>query len=125
MGKVPSKRADEVPSRNASRLCREERATPLGKDLICLAALRQSTFPNGGRLGAFPLQVDQSGFVEAIDMENRFEFVEKNGLMQGTRIIVDKETGVQYLLAHWTNVGGLTVLVDKDGKPLLDPRYAK
>ena len=62
---------------------------------------------------------------EVIDMENRFEFVEKNGLMQGTRIIVDKETGVQYLLAHWTNVGGLTVLVDKDGKPLLDTRYAK
>ena len=58
-------------------------------------------------------------------MENRFEFVEKNGLMQGTRIIVDKETGVQYLLAHWTNVGGLTVMVDKDGRPLLDPRYVK
>ena len=39
--------------------------------------------------------------------------------------IVDKETGVQYLLAHWTNIGGLTVLVDPDGKPLLDPRYVK
>ena len=58
-------------------------------------------------------------------MENRFEFVEKNGLVQGARIIVDKETGVQYLLAHWTNVGGLTVLVDKDGKPLLDQRDVK
>lgn len=62
---------------------------------------------------------------EGMDMENRFEFVEKNGFMQGTRVIVDKQTGVQYLLAHWTNVGGLTVLVDKDGKPLLDPRYAR
>lgn len=61
--------------------------------------------------------------VEATD--NRFEFIEKKGLMEGTRIIVDKETGVQYLLAHWTNIGGLTVLVDKDGKPLLDPRYIK
>ena len=81
---------------------------------------------DNGRLWLwFGCQRDNSGFVEAIDMENRFEFVEKNGLMQGTRIIVDKETGVQYLLAHWTNVGGLTVLVDKDGKPLLDPRYAK
>ena len=58
-------------------------------------------------------------------MENRFEFTEKKGLMEGARVIVDKETGVQYLLAHWTNVGGLTVLVDKDGKPLVDPRYAK
>lgn len=58
-------------------------------------------------------------------MDNRFEFIEKNGLIEGTRIIVDKTTGVQYLLAHWANIGGLTVLVDKDGKPLLDPRYAK
>ncbi len=58
-------------------------------------------------------------------MENILEFIEKDVFMEGTRIIVDKETGVQYLLAHWTNVGGLTVLVDKDGKPLLDPRYAE
>lgn len=66
-----------------------------------------------------------SGFAEVKVMDNRFEFVEKKGLVEGTRIIVDKETGVQYLLAHWTNIGGLTVLVDKGGKPLLDPRYAK
>lgn len=58
-------------------------------------------------------------------MEKRFEIVEKDGFMEGTRIVVDTETGVQYLMAHWTNVGGLTVLVDRDGKPLLDPRYAK
>ena len=58
-------------------------------------------------------------------MDDRFEVVEKEGFSQGTRIIVDKETGVQYLLAWWTSVGGLTVLVDKDGKPLLDKRYAK
>lgn len=58
-------------------------------------------------------------------MGKRFEIVEKSGIAEGTRIIVDTETGVQYLMAHWTNIGGLTVLVDKDGKPLLDPRYAK
>lgn len=58
-------------------------------------------------------------------MEDRVEFTEKKGISQGTHIIVDKETGVQYLLAHWANIGGLTVLVDKDGKPLLDERYAK
>lgn len=35
-------------------------------------------------------------------------------------IITDKETGVQYLLAIYPNVGsGLAVLLDKDGKPLL------
>ena len=54
-------------------------------------------------------------------MRKRFEIVEKDGFMEGTRNIVDTETGVQY----WTNIGGITVLVDREGKPLLDPRYAK
>ena len=58
-------------------------------------------------------------------MDNRFEFTEQKGFVKGTSIIVDKETGVQYLFAYWSNAGGMTVLVDKDGKPLLDPRYAK
>lgn len=58
-------------------------------------------------------------------MKKRFEIVEKDGFAEGTRIVVDTETGVQYLMAHWTNIGGLTVLVDRDGKPLLDSRYAK
>ena len=55
----------------------------------------------------------------------RFEFTEKEGVMEGARIIVDTETGVQYLMAYWCNAAGLTVLLDADGKPLLDPRYAK
>ena len=58
-------------------------------------------------------------------MRNRFEIIDKDGFFEGTRIIVDTETGVQYLMAHWTNIGGITILVDKDGKPLLDPRFAK
>ena len=58
-------------------------------------------------------------------MANRFLIIEKDGFIEGTRIIVDTETGVQYLMAHWTSIGGITVLVDKDGKPLLDPRFAK
>ena len=58
-------------------------------------------------------------------MGKRFEIVEKDGFAEGTRIVVDTETGVQYLMAHWTNIGGLTVLVGRDGKPLLDSRYAK
>ena len=58
-------------------------------------------------------------------MGKRFIMIDKQGLMEGARIIVDTETGVQYLLAHWTNIGGLTVLVDQDGKPLLDKRYVK
>lgn len=53
--------------------------------------------------------------------EKRFA-VENPGAEGATmvQIIVDKETGVQYLLAIMPNVGsGLTVLLDKEGKPLL------
>lgn len=55
----------------------------------------------------------------------RFETVYTDGIFNGTRIIVDTQTGVQYLLAYANNIGGLTVLVDKEGKPLLDPRFMK
>ena len=40
-------------------------------------------------------------------------------------IYVDTLTGVQYLYSWQGNSGGLTVLVDKQGKPLLDAKYAK
>jgi len=49
----------------------------------------------------------------------RFLFEEDEGFMKGTKVIVDQETGVQYLFANWASAGGLTLLVDKDGKPLL------
>ncbi|WP_203640534.1 DUF6440 family protein [Levilactobacillus andaensis] len=40
------------------------------------------------------------------------------------QIITDKETGVQYLLGMYATLGsGMTVLVDKDGKPLLKEGY--
>ena len=58
-------------------------------------------------------------------MNNRVAVVNREGFSEGTRIIVDTETGVQYLLAWWMNVAGLTVLLDQDGKPLLDPRCAR
>lgn len=35
-------------------------------------------------------------------------------------VITDTETGVQYLLVRCANGGGLTVLVDGDGKPILE-----
>jgi hypothetical protein len=45
--------------------------------------------------------------------------------IDGTRIIVDKETGVQYLFAWSGYAGGLTLLVDKEGKPLLEKNTAE
>ena len=53
--------------------------------------------------------------------KGRFE-IQKGGLLEGTKIIVDKETGVQYLFAWSGYAGGLTLLVDKEGKPILEKR---
>ena len=57
-------------------------------------------------------------------MAERFVLSDKKGRMEGTRIITDTKTGVQYLFANWGSAGGLTLLVDKDGKPLIDETYA-
>lgn len=50
--------------------------------------------------------------------EPRFETVYKH-TTDNAIIIVDKETGVQYLYRKFMNSGGLTVLLDETGKPLL------
>lgn len=36
-------------------------------------------------------------------------------------VLVDKETGVNYLFRSSGYAGGLTVLLDKDGKPIITP----
>ena len=38
-----------------------------------------------------------------------------------TYILVDKQTGVNYLYAASGYGGGLTVLLDKEGKPVITP----
>ena len=37
------------------------------------------------------------------------------------RVLVDRKTGVNYLYAASGYGGGLTVLLDKDGKPVITP----
>lgn len=54
--------------------------------------------------------------------EKRFEVIEKDmnlGFGTSASIICDNETGVQYLIASTGFGGGITILLDKDGKPLL------
>ncbi|MBR6311840.1 MAG: xylan 1,4-beta-xylosidase [Oscillospiraceae bacterium] len=58
-------------------------------------------------------------------MEKRFEILEKEGFLEGTRIIVDTETGVQYLYVYSGYGGGVTPLLDRDGKPLIDKRFGR
>ena len=51
--------------------------------------------------------------------EKRFEKVYYQGGLTSVEILLDKETGVQYLYRESGYSGGLTVLVDAEGKPLL------
>jgi hypothetical protein len=44
---------------------------------------------------------------------------ESTSLGTTAKIIVDRQTGVQYLYAAEGYGGGLTALLDRDGKPLL------
>ena len=55
--------------------------------------------------------------------KERFVEVYSQGIVNVAKVIVDSETGVNYLLAsHDLRVGtGLTVMVDKDGKPVVTP----
>ena len=50
--------------------------------------------------------------------DDRFEKVYKQG-MGAIEVWVDKETGVNYLYRQSGYSGGLTVLLDKDGKPII------
>ena len=53
-------------------------------------------------------------------MGKRFEATYSKGQLNGTKIITDTKTGVQYLFVFAGYAGGLTLLVDKDGKPMID-----
>ena len=53
--------------------------------------------------------------------EKRFIKVWTDGAFGNSEILVDRETGVNYLYHSSGYSGGLTVLVDKDGKPIVTP----
>lgn len=49
----------------------------------------------------------------------RFVWRESEGFLKEARIIVDTETGVNYLFVHEGYSGGITPLLDRDGKPVV------
>lgn len=60
--------------------------------------------------------------------KDRFDIQDREnlGLLTETSIIVDKETGVNYLFVHRGYGGGLTPLLDAEGKPIITKeRYEK
>ncbi len=52
---------------------------------------------------------------------DRFEKVYSQGSLCVTQIWVDKETGVNYLFHEDGYAGGMTPLLDREGKPVISP----
>jgi len=55
----------------------------------------------------------------------RFEIIYTQGKLELFKIIRDNQTGVLYM-SNFSEAGsGLTVMVDQEGKPLVDENYKK
>ena len=53
--------------------------------------------------------------------DQRFEKVYSQGMMDIMEIWVDKETGVNYVFRQSGYAGGMTSLLDREGKPVISP----
>jgi len=53
----------------------------------------------------------------------RFEKIYSQGAINVTEIWVDRQTGVNYVFHNSGSAGGLTVLLDREGKPVISPIY--
>lgn len=53
--------------------------------------------------------------------KERFEKVYSQGAVNVTEIWVDRETGVNYVFHAAGHSGGLTPLLDREGKPVVSP----
>lgn len=53
--------------------------------------------------------------------KDRFDVKDREtlGLMTEASVIIDRETGVNYLFVHRGYGGGLTPLLDAEGKPII------
>lgn len=54
--------------------------------------------------------------------DKRFVKIYSKGAMEGSEIWVDTETGVNYFYHFSGSSGGLTPLLDSDGKPIVSSR---
>ncbi len=55
--------------------------------------------------------------------DKRFVKTYSQGKLNGVEIWVDKQTGVNYVFAFNGYAGGLTVLLDREGKPVITTLY--
>ena len=56
--------------------------------------------------------------------DERFEKIYSQGALTVTEIWVDRETGVNYLFHKDGYSGGLTPLLDREGKTVVSPVYS-
>ena len=54
-----------------------------------------------------------------MEKEKRFVRIHTDGMMSGNEIWVDTKTGVNYFFHQSGYAGGLTPLLDRDGKPIV------
>lgn len=59
--------------------------------------------------------------VSKMAKKERFEKVYSQGAVNIMEIWMDKETGVNYVFHASGYSGGMTPLLDKDGKPIISP----
>ena len=52
---------------------------------------------------------------------DRFVKIYSQGVLSSIEVWVDRETGVNYLWRHDGHAGGLTPLLDREGKPIVSP----
>ncbi len=54
--------------------------------------------------------------------KKRFEVLYSQGTLECYRVLVDKETGVNYLMIVSGGASGITPLLGQDGKPVISPK---
>ena len=59
--------------------------------------------------------------VRKMAKDERFENIYSQGVVNTMEIWVDKETGVNYVFHASGHAGGMTPLLDRDGKPVISP----
>lgn len=65
------------------------------------------------------MKVKTGGYL--MGKNDRFERVYSQGTMNVMEIWVDRETGVNYVFHAAGYAGGITPLLDRDGKPVVSP----
>ncbi len=58
---------------------------------------------------------------DKMEKKERFKIAYSQGTLDVVQILVDTETGVNYVFRKAGYGGGMTPLLDKDGKPVISP----